>query len=129
MVCSITPSSRRLEVVANPTHLSSGGNEWWEETERRQGKCVNRNIHYVGTGVSGGYQSSRHGPSISPSGTPEAYAKVEAKLKKWAAKDGKGNPCVCYVGPGGSGHYVKVSLGVLTFQMFTTIDIADSFSR
>jgi len=85
-----------------------GGNEWWEETERRQGKCVNRNVHYVGTGVSGGYQSSRHGPSISPSGTTEAYAKVEEKLKKWAAKDGKGNPCVCYVGPGGSGHYVKM---------------------
>lgn len=70
---------------------------------------MNRNVHYLGTGVSGGYQSSRHGPSISPSGTPQAYAKVEALLKKWAAKDGKGKPCVCYVGPGGSGHYVKVS--------------------
>jgi 6-phosphogluconate dehydrogenase len=88
----------------------TGGNEWWEETERRQGKCVNRNVHYLGTGVSGGYQSSRHGPSISPSGTPEAYKMVEKKLQKWAAKDGQGKPCVCYVGPGGSGHYVKVRL-------------------
>jgi hypothetical protein len=35
---------------------------------------------------------------------------VEKKLQKWAAKDGQGKPCVCYVGPGGSGHYVKVRM-------------------
>lgn len=34
------------------------GNEHWENTERRQGKCVTRGIRYVGCGVSGGYQAA-----------------------------------------------------------------------
>lgn len=34
------------------------GNEHWENTERRQGKCVTKGIRYVGCGVSGGYQAA-----------------------------------------------------------------------
>lgn len=35
------------------------GNEHWENTQRRQGKCVVRGVRYVGCGVSGGYQAAR----------------------------------------------------------------------
>lgn len=60
-------------------------------------------------GVSGGYQSARHGPSLSPSANEdEALAKVMPILAKVAAKDSRGRPCVRRIGPGGAGHYVKM---------------------
>lgn len=100
--------SELLPLLEDGDVIIDGGNEWYEETERRQGLCLTKNVHFVGTGVSGGYQSARHGPSMSPSGTREAYEKVRPRLEKWAAKDRNGKPCVAYVGPGGSGHYVKM---------------------
>lgn len=45
---------------------------------------------------------------MSAGGDKEAYGKVEHLLKKWAAKDKDGNACVAYMGPGGSGNYVKM---------------------
>lgn len=100
--------SELLPLLEDGDVIIDGGNEWYEETERRQGLCLTKNVHFVGTGVSGGYQSARHGPSMSPSGTREAFEKVRPRLEKWAAKDRDGKPCVTYIGPGGSGHYVKM---------------------
>lgn len=84
------------------------GNEHWTNTERRQRDLDPRGVHYVGCGVSGGYQSARHGPSMSPGGSPEALSLVLPFLEKMAARDQRGRPCVVPVGPGGSGHYVKM---------------------
>lgn len=100
--------SELLPLLDQEDIIIDGGNEWYEETERRQGLCLTKNVHYIGTGVSGGYQSARYGPSISPSGTREAYEMVRSRMQKWAAKDRDGRPCVAYIGPGGSGHYVKM---------------------
>lgn len=83
-------------------------NEHWQNTERRQRKLDPKGIHYVGCGVSGGYQSARHGPSCSPGGSEEALKQVMPFLKQIAAKDLKGRSCTNPVGPGGSGHYVKM---------------------
>jgi 6-phosphogluconate dehydrogenase len=88
--------------------LIDASNEHWERTERRQAKLEPEGIHYIGMGVSGGYQSARHGPSCSPGGTPEALKKVMPFLEQFADKDKKDRPCVVPVGPGGSGHYVKM---------------------
>ncbi|CAD6588717.1 MAG: hypothetical protein TREMPRED_005142 [Tremellales sp. Tagirdzhanova-0007] len=76
-----------------------GGNEWWEETERRQDKAAKKGVEWIGMGVSGGYQAARHGPSMSPGCTEEAYKIVEPYLKKWAAKTPDGTPCVLRMGP------------------------------
>ncbi|KAK6219206.1 hypothetical protein LQW54_002455 [Pestalotiopsis sp. IQ-011] len=84
------------------------GNEHWTNTERRQKMLDPKGIHYIGCGVSGGYQSARHGPSMSPGGTPEALEKAMPFLKTVAAKDEHGRPCTNPVGPAGSGHYVKM---------------------
>jgi len=65
-------------------------------------------VQFLGCGVSGGYQSARRGPSMSPGGDKDTYALVEPLLKKWAAKTSSGEPCVVYIGPGGSGHFVKM---------------------
>ncbi|KAH7024735.1 6-phosphogluconate dehydrogenase [Microdochium trichocladiopsis] len=84
------------------------GNEHWTNTERRQAQLEPKGIYYVGCGVSGGYQSARSGPSMSPGGSKEALAQVMPFLRTIAAKDKKGTPCTVEVGPGGSGHYVKM---------------------
>ena len=83
-------------------------NELWTNTERRQKKLDPEGIHYIGCGVSGGYQSARHGPSMSPGGDPEGLKKVMPFLHRVAAKDKQGRPCTTAIGPGGSGHYVKM---------------------
>ncbi|KAL1744363.1 6-phosphogluconate dehydrogenase [Schizophyllum fasciatum] len=86
-----------------------GGNEHYRTTERRQRHCAEKGVRWVGMGVSGGYQSARHGPSMSPGGEKEAVEAALPVLEAFAAKDSKsGEPCVTYIGPGGSGHYVKM---------------------
>ncbi|RWA11248.1 hypothetical protein EKO27_g3879 [Xylaria grammica] len=95
-------------------HLKSGdviidcGNEHWENTERRQRDLSPRGVHYIGCGVSGGYQSARAGPSMSPGGSTEGLDKVMPFLRSIAARDSQDRPCTNPVGPGGSGHYVKM---------------------
>ncbi|KAI1753442.1 6-phosphogluconate dehydrogenase [Xylaria castorea] len=84
------------------------GNEHWENTERRQRDLDPKGVHYIGCGVSGGYQSARAGPSMSPGGSAEGLEKVMPFLRSIAAKDSQGRPCTNPVGPGGSGHYVKM---------------------
>lgn len=83
-------------------------NEHWENTERRQSKLEPDGIHYIGCGVSGGYHSARHGPSCSPGGSEEGLKRVMPFLKQIAARDNQNRPCTTPVGPGGSGHYVKM---------------------
>jgi len=88
--------------------ILDAANEWYENTERRQGKCTIRGIKYIGMGVSGGYQAARNGPSMCPGGDEQTLAQVLPLLEKVAAKDKDGRPAVAAAGFGGSGHYVKV---------------------
>ncbi|EMD35243.1 hypothetical protein CERSUDRAFT_106675 [Gelatoporia subvermispora B] len=89
--------------------ILDGGNEWYENAERRQRELQPHGIAYLSMGVSGGYQSARRGPSISPSGDRRALDKVMPLLERFAAKDAKtGQPCVANLGPAGCGHYVKM---------------------
>ncbi|PYD83966.1 phosphogluconate dehydrogenase (NADP(+)-dependent, decarboxylating), partial [Pseudomonas syringae pv. pisi] len=62
---------------------------------------------YMGMGVSGGEEVARHGPSLMPGGPIEAWNSVKDILNKIAAQVDDG-PCVTYIGPGGSGNYVKM---------------------
>ena len=88
--------------------IIDASNEHYQNTQRRQAKLMTRGVSYIGTGVSGGYQSARAGPSMSPSGDEHALNRVMPLLQKVAAKDGNGNACVTKIGPGGSGHYTKM---------------------
>eukprot|EP00899_Mesostigma_viride_P008458 jgi/Mesvir1/17613/Mv08839-RA.2 len=87
--------------------IIDGGNEWYENTERRMAECAKDNILYMGMGVSGGEEGARHGPSLMPGGTQEAYKLFEDVVIKAAAQVDS-SPCVTYVGPGGSGNFVKM---------------------
>jgi 6-phosphogluconate dehydrogenase len=101
--------------------IMDASNEHWERTERRQRSLDRDGIHYIGMGVSGGYQSARHGPSISPGGSLEALDLVMPFLEKVAAKDKQGRPCVKKLGPGGCGHYVKMVHNGIEQGMMSTL--------
>lgn len=87
--------------------IVDGGNEWYENTERRAAALAEKGILYMGMGVSGGEEGARNGPSLMPGGSPEAYELIKDIVEKVAAQVDDG-PCVTYVGPGGAGNFVKM---------------------
>ncbi|KAL6191955.1 hypothetical protein ACLB2K_038344 [Fragaria x ananassa] len=87
--------------------IIDGGNEWYENTERRIHEASARGLLYLGMGVSGGEEGARHGPSLMPGGSHQAYSNVQDILHKVAAQVEDG-PCVTYIGEGGSGNFVKM---------------------
>ncbi|KAL1953698.1 hypothetical protein VTO42DRAFT_2371 [Malbranchea cinnamomea] len=102
--------------------ILDGGNENYRNTERRQRELQPRGVSWVGMGVSGGYQSARHGPSLSPGGDAKAIEAVLPLLQTFAAKDPKtGQPCVLNMGPRGAGHYVKMVHNGIENGMLSTI--------
>ncbi|MEO1522964.1 MAG: decarboxylating NADP(+)-dependent phosphogluconate dehydrogenase [Cyanobacteria bacterium J06633_2] len=87
--------------------IIDGGNSLYEDTERRVKDLESANLRFIGMGVSGGEEGALNGPSLMPGGTKEAYEAIEPIVTKIAAQVDDG-PCVTYIGPGGSGHYVKM---------------------
>ena len=88
--------------------IIDGGNSNPEESTRRSRELRERGLLYVGTGISGGEEGARHGPSIMPGGHPEAWALVRDIFQAIAAKVDDGIPCCDWVGEEGAGHYVKM---------------------
>jgi len=88
--------------------IIDGGNSLFADTARRQSLVESRGLHYLGMGVSGGEEGARHGPSIMPGGSVEAWRQVEPMLKAIAAKAPDGKPCAEWIGTGGAGHFVKM---------------------
>ncbi|MFQ5709995.1 MAG: NADP-dependent phosphogluconate dehydrogenase [bacterium] len=86
-----------------------GGNSFFKDTERRAAELESRGLHFFGMGVSGGEEGALWGPSLMPGGSQSAYKEVEPIMTAVAAKaEEDGEPCVTYLGPGGSGHFVKM---------------------
>jgi 6-phosphogluconate dehydrogenase len=89
-----------------------GGNSNYNDTMRRVEYVESKGLLYIGTGVSGGEEGARRGPSIMPGGSPEAWPHVEPIFQAVAAKvpegDPDGVPCCDWVGEDGAGHYVKM---------------------
>lgn len=88
--------------------LIDGGNSHFADTERRTKYVQEKGMLYIGTGVSGGEEGARHGPSIMPGGSAAAWPAVRPIFQAIAAKVADGSPCCQWVGPGGAGHYVKM---------------------
>ncbi|MBS1742227.1 MAG: NADP-dependent phosphogluconate dehydrogenase [Bacteroidetes bacterium] len=83
------------------------GNSHFTDTAMRSGKLKEDNIHFAGTGISGGETGARFGPSIMPGGDKTVYEQLAPMLESIAAK-ANGSPCVAYMGNGAAGHYVKM---------------------
>ncbi|HEV7557015.1 MAG TPA: NADP-dependent phosphogluconate dehydrogenase, partial [Kofleriaceae bacterium] len=119
VIDSLVPHLDKGDVVVD------GGNALYTDTIRREKALADKGLLFVGSGVSGGEEGARFGPSLMPGGKPEAWkilepvwmaiaAKVDAKTGKpiEGAAPGKpvtgGVPCTTYIGPDGAGHYVKM---------------------
>ncbi len=88
--------------------LVDGGNAHVDDTRRRVVAAEEAGLLYVGSGVSGGEEGARHGPSIMPGGSAEARELVEPVLRDIAARAEDGEPCCVWLGPDAAGHYVKM---------------------
>lgn len=88
--------------------IIDGGNSLYTDTIRREKYVSSKGLLYVGTGVSGGEEGARRGPSIMPGGSPEAWPYVKDIFQKISAKVDNDIPCCDFVGQGGAGHYVKM---------------------
>ena len=76
-------------------------------SQRRAKSLAEKGLLFVGSGVSGGEDGARYGPSLMPGGHPDAWPHVKAIFQGIAAKVGK-EPCCDWVGEDGAGHYVKM---------------------
>jgi 6-phosphogluconate dehydrogenase len=88
--------------------IIDGGNSNYNDTIRRTKWVESEGLYYIGTGVSGGEEGARHGPSIMPGGSPEAWPWVQPIFQAVAAKVEDGSPCCDWVGENGAGHFVKM---------------------
>ncbi len=86
--------------------IIDGGNSYFQDTIRRHAYLREKNIRFLGMGVSGGEKGALEGPSLMPGGDRETYAELETLLTKVAAQDPA--PCVDFIGSGGAGHFVKM---------------------
>jgi 6-phosphogluconate dehydrogenase len=99
---------RKLAPLLSPGDIViDGGNSFFKDTQRRENEMRMQHLNFFGMGVSGGEEGARHGPSLMPGGSREAYEHVRPVLEAIAAKSDSG-ACVTYVGPDGAGHFVKM---------------------
>ena len=88
--------------------IIDGGNSLFQDSIRRTEYLKARGLLFVGTGVSGGEEGARRGPSIMPGGHPDAWPHVKDIFQAISAKVEDGSPCCDWVGNDGAGHYVKM---------------------
>jgi 6-phosphogluconate dehydrogenase len=88
--------------------LIDGGNSLFTDSSRRCRDLQAKGLYFIGTGISGGEEGARHGPSIMPGGNSEAWPKIKDIFQGIAAKAETGEPCCDWVGDEGAGHYVKM---------------------
>ncbi len=113
MIELVLPYLQRGDIIID------GGNSLFTDSNRRTKDLAAKGILFVGTGVSGGEEGARFGPSIMPGGNPEAWPHVKEIFQSIAAKVDEGSqaagangsggtPCCDWVGDAGAGHYVKM---------------------
>src|SRR5947209_10632221 len=102
MIESLLPHLEKGDIIID------GGNSHYPDSNRRTKSLAEKGILFIGTGVSGGEEGARHGPSIMPGGNPEAWPHVKEIFQAIAGKLGDGTPCCDWVGEDGAGHYVKM---------------------
>ena len=101
-IAQIVPHLEQGDIIID------GGNSLFGDSARRCKELEAKGILFIGTGVSGGEEGARKGPSIMPGGSPAAWPHVKEIFQAVSAKVEGGAPCCDWVGEGGAGHYVKM---------------------
>jgi 6-phosphogluconate dehydrogenase len=95
-----------LPLLSKGDIIIDGGNTYFTDTQRREKRCKEAGINFLGVGISGGEEGALKGPSLMPGGPYDAWKIMAPMFEKIAAQvDG---PCTAYVGPDGAGHFVKM---------------------
>src|ERR1051325_7225451 len=102
MIDALVPHLQKDDIVID------GGNSLYTDSNRRTRALAEKGFHFIGTGVSGGEEGARFGPSIMPGGDPAAWPSVKSIFQSIAAKVEDGTPCCDWVGEEGAGHFVKM---------------------
>ena len=102
MIEHILPHLEKGDIIID------GGNSLFTDSNRRTKDLAAKGILFIGTGVSGGEEGARKGPSIMPGGNKDAWPHVKEIFQAIAAKVDDGTPCCDWVGEDGAGHYVKM---------------------
>ncbi|HEY1764682.1 MAG TPA: NADP-dependent phosphogluconate dehydrogenase [Opitutaceae bacterium] len=119
VIDGLTPLLEKDDIVID------GGNALWTDTIRREKAYAEKGLRFIGSGVSGGEEGARFGPSLMPGGDFNAWLELKPIWEAIAAKvDGTtgkpilgaapgkpikiGVPCTTYIGADGAGHYVKM---------------------
>lgn len=102
MIAKLIPLLEKGDVIID------GGNSQFRDTVRRMWEVEQDGLLYVGTGISGGAEGARHGPSIMPGGSLAAWELIRPIFEKIAAVAPDGTPCCRWIGKGGAGHFVKM---------------------
>ncbi|RDU37853.1 phosphogluconate dehydrogenase (NADP(+)-dependent, decarboxylating) [Neobacillus piezotolerans] len=108
--------------------IMDGGNSHFEDTARRYDELKQKGIGYLGIGISGGEIGALTGPSIMPGGDKDVYEKAAPILTKIAAQVDN-DPCCTYIGPKGSGHFVKMVHNGIEYADMQLIAEAYTFLR
>jgi len=101
--------------------VMDGGNTLFTDTERRLKLLQDSGILYVGAGVSGGEEGALRGPALMPGGSAAAWPRLKSMLQAISAKTEDGAPCCEWMGPGGSGHFVKMVHNGIEYADMQTI--------
>ena len=88
--------------------IIDGGNSHFPDTIRRTKYLESKGLLFIGTGVSGGEEGARFGPSMMPGGSVAAWPLVKEIFQAICAKTPDGEPCCDWMGEDGAGHYVKM---------------------
>jgi 6-phosphogluconate dehydrogenase len=109
--------------------VMDGGNTLYTDTQRRMQALESLGIHYVGAGVSGGEEGALRGPALMPGGSAAAWPRLKPMLQAIAAKTDDGQPCCEWMGPDGSGHFVKMVHNGIEYADMQTICEAYALMR
>lgn len=116
-----------IPLLSSGDIIVDGGNAHWEDTIRREKNLKAKGLRFVGSGVSGGEEGARFGPSLMPGGDRESWEElrpiwvaISAKVDRVTGRPLEGaapgkpiisdtaESCATYIGPDGAGHYVKM---------------------
>ena len=128
----LVPAGKIVDAVINELQpllsagdiIIDGGNSHFTDTTARVERLEKAGLHFFGMGVSGGEEGARRGPSMMPGGDTTAYQYVQPIFEAIAAKV-DGEPCVTYIGPGASGHFVKMVHNGIEYALMQLI--ADTY--
>ncbi len=119
---SLTPLLNPGDIVID------AGNSYFKDTERRVADLKEKDLHFMGIGVSGGAEGARRGPSIMPGGDLEAFKLIQPMLEAIAAKV-NGEACTAYMGNGAAGNYVKMVHNGIEYAIMQLISEAYDLLR